>query len=64
MINRMCLITALGLAAAPVLRADVIQLRDKAAITGTILAEKKDQVVIDVGYTVLLVPRGQIVKIS
>lgn len=41
MINRMCLITALGLAAAPVLRADVIQLRDKAAITGTILAEKK-----------------------
>jgi serine protease Do len=43
---------------------DTIQLKDKAAIVGTILAEKKDQVAVDVGYTILLVPRNQIAKIS
>ncbi len=43
---------------------DTIQLKDKAAITGTILAEKRDQVAVDVGYTILLVPRNQIAKIS
>lgn len=62
--KRIHLIAMLCLTVAPSVPADVIQLRDKAAITGTILAEKKDQVVVDVGYTVLLVPRGQIVKIS
>jgi serine protease Do len=44
--------------------ADLIQLKEKAAVTGKILAEKKDQVVVDVGYTVLLIPRNQVVKIS
>jgi serine protease Do len=44
--------------------ADVLQLKDKASITGKILAEKHDQVVVDVGYTVLVVPRNQIVKVS
>jgi serine protease Do len=44
-------------------RGDVVQLRDKAAVSGTILAEKRDQVVIDLGYTVLAVPRNQIVRI-
>ena len=44
--------------------ADVIQLKEKASITGKILAEKRDQVVVDVGYTVLIIPRNQIVKIS
>src|SRR6185437_40526 len=43
--------------------ADTLQLKDKAAITGKILAEKHDQVVVDVGYTVLVIPRNQIVKI-
>jgi len=43
--------------------ADTIQLKDKAAITGTILARKHDQVFVDVGYTVLVVPRNQIEKI-
>jgi serine protease Do len=41
-----------------------IQLKDKAAIVGTIVAEKRDQVAVDVGYTILLVPRNQIAKIS
>src|SRR5204863_665921 len=44
--------------------AETIQLKDKAAITGKVLAEKRDQVAVDVGYTVLVIPRNQIVKIS
>ncbi len=44
--------------------ADTIQLKDKAALTGKVLAEKRDQVVLDVGYTVLVVPRNQIARIS
>ena len=43
--------------------ADTIQLRDKAAIVGTILADKRDQLAVDVGYTVLVIPKSQIVKI-
>jgi serine protease Do len=43
--------------------ADTLQLRDKAAVSGAILAEKRDQVVMDLGYTVVTVPRNQIVRI-
>ncbi len=42
---------------------DTLQLKDKASVSGKILAEKKDLVVLDVGYTVLSVPRNQIVKV-
>jgi len=45
-------------------RADTVQLKDKAAVNGKILAEKRDQVVVDVGYTVLVIPRDSVVKIS
>jgi serine protease Do len=44
--------------------AETIQLKDKAAITGKILAEKADSIVVDVGYTVLVVPRSAISAIS
>jgi serine protease Do len=44
--------------------ADTIQLKDKAAVTGKILAEKPDAIVVDVGYTVLVVPRNVITNIS
>ena len=44
--------------------ADTIQLKGNDAVTGKILAEKPDAVVVDVGYTVLVVPRSAIVKIS
>ena len=44
--------------------ADVLQLKDQAAVTGKILAEKPDSVVVDVGYTVLVVPRSVIANIS
>jgi serine protease Do len=44
--------------------ADQVQLKDKSSVTGKILAEKKDQVYVDLGYTVLSIPRSQIIKIS
>ena len=44
--------------------ADVVQLKDKAAITGKVIAEKRGEVVVDVGYTWLIVPRSDIVKIT
>lgn len=53
----------LALSAGPA-AADELQLRDKAAITGRILAEKPDLVVVDVGYTVLLVPRKDVIRIT
>jgi len=60
--------TVIGLAlvfcSVPAVRADTIQLKEKAAITGKILTEKRDYVVVDIGYTVLTIPRNQIVKIS
>jgi serine protease Do len=43
--------------------ADIIQLKDKGSVTGKVLAEKRDQVVVDIGYTVLTIPRSQITKI-
>jgi serine protease Do len=47
-----------------VLGADTIQLKDKAALSGRILAEKRDLVAIDLGYTVVTVPRNQITSIT
>jgi len=43
--------------------ADVVQLRDKASVSGSILVEKRDQVVVDLGYTVVTIPRSQVVRI-
>jgi serine protease Do len=45
-------------------QAETIELKDKAAVSGKIVAEKPDQVFIDVGYTVLTIPRADIVRIS
>ena len=58
-------ITALAvLTAIPMGFAETLQLKDKTSVTGKILAEKKDQVVVDLGFTVLVVPKNQVVKIS
>jgi serine protease Do len=43
---------------------DIIHLKADAALAGKILAEKPEQVVLDVGYTVLSVPRDQIRTIT
>ena len=47
----------------PCLPADTLQLKD-AAVTGRILAEKPDSLVVDVGFTVLQIPRSAIVSVS
>src|ERR1035441_4301585 len=61
---RPCLfLSALVACGLPSALADTIQLKDKAAITGKVLTEKPDQIVVDVGYTVLVIPRNQVVKI-
>ncbi|HEV2394305.1 MAG TPA: trypsin-like peptidase domain-containing protein [Verrucomicrobiae bacterium] len=61
--NCLCL-CLLAICSAKAAHADTIELKDKAAVMGKILAEKRDQVAVDVGYTVLVIPRSQIVKIS
>ncbi|MGA2854150.1 MAG: trypsin-like peptidase domain-containing protein [Verrucomicrobiota bacterium] len=58
------MLLALVLCAANPAPADTLQLKGNGAITGKILAEKSDSVVVDVGYTVLVVPRSIITKIS
>jgi len=45
-------------------QADTLQLKQSAAIAGRILAEKPDVLVVDLGYTVLLVPRSEVVEIT
>jgi serine protease Do len=58
-----CFLTAavyVGLPAA----ADTLYLKENAVITGRILSEKRDAVVVDVGYTVIVIPRNQITKIN
>ena len=63
MLIRSTALALLILYGAPTTFADVLQLKDKAAIAGKILAEKRDQVIVDLGYTVLAVPRNQIIRI-
>src|SRR5439155_23602028 len=63
MLIRSTALALLILLGAPATFADVLQLKDKAAVAGKILAEKRDQVIVDLGYTVLAVPRNQIIRI-
>jgi len=57
----LAVLLAAGLPSAP---ADVVELKDQSAITGKVLAEKREAVIVDVGYTVLVIPRSAITKIS
>jgi serine protease Do len=50
-------------AAACCVAADVLELGEEAAVVGKILAETREQIVVDVGYTVLLVPREHVVRL-
>jgi serine protease Do len=63
MLNQIVLTATLASGGLSASALDVVQLKDQATITGQILAEKRDQVAVDVGYTVLVVPRDQIVSI-
>jgi serine protease Do len=62
--SKLIVLPAMLLACALGARADTIQLKDQAAITGTVLAEKPESVAVDVGYTVLVIPRKDIVQIT
>jgi serine protease Do len=64
MLNRWFCWVTLVLCGSYVAEAEVIQLKDNAVITGKVLAEKPDQVAVDVGYTVLVVPRSEIISIQ
>lgn len=64
MVKKCLSVLALGLCASQAVTADTIQLKDKAAVVGRVLAEKPEIVAVDLGYTVLVIPRNQIVKIT
>ena len=38
-------------------------MKDNAAVTGKVLAEKSDHIAVDIGYTVLVIPRSQVLAI-
>jgi hypothetical protein len=63
MLTRLSGSVALAATLCTVWGADTIQLKDQASITGTVIADKNDQVAVDVGYTILMVPRSAITKI-
>ena len=44
--------------------ADTLQLKDTAAVTGKILVEKSDAFVVDLGYTVLVIPRSAVTGVT
>jgi serine protease Do len=59
----LCFVAAGALAVTP-LAAEVFQLRDGASIRGQLLTEKPRQYVVDVGYTVLLIPRDAVLEVK
>jgi serine protease Do len=59
---KQCIGSFLALYCATALGATV-ELKGKGSVTGTILAEKRDQIIIDIGYTVLVIPRNQVLKL-
>lgn len=64
MLSQTTWVLALFLGCASASAADLLQLKENASITGRILTEKPDQVVVDIGYTVLVVPRSEILNIT
>ncbi len=63
MLRPIAALLALTVGLAEPVMADVVQLKDNAAVTGKILVEKPDLVVVDLGYTVLAIPRSQVERI-
>ncbi len=60
-IATVALLAGLGLNTAS---AETVVLKEKSSVTGKILAEKRDAVIVDLGYTVLTIPRSQIARIA
>ena len=59
-----CLCLWLTVGTAVAVSGETLRLKDKASISGRILEEKRDQIYIDVGYTVLSVPRSQVLRVE
>lgn len=59
---RFVLLAAMGAALAA--HAEVVQLRDGTSITAKVVAEKKDQLFVDVGFSVLGIPRSEILQVT
>lgn len=59
----LCLLAA-GVAGALPAAGEVLQLRDGASLSGRLLAEKPAHYVVDVGYTVLMVPREAVLSVT
>jgi serine protease Do len=65
MLRKFVFMSALGFCVgAKAVQADTVQLKDNSAVVGKILIEKRDQVVVDIGYTVLVIPRSDIERIA
>ena len=62
-LNKVISVATLLAVSAASISADVVELKDAAAISGKILAEKRDAVIVDVGYTVLSIPKSAVAKI-
>src|SRR6185436_14537628 len=62
MLNRPIFVSAL-IALNVSIFADTLELKDNASITGRVVAEKNDDIAVDVGYTILMVPRSAISKV-
>jgi serine protease Do len=58
------LTAALGLAAAPAFALSTVKLKSGASIQGDILTERADRVVVDLGFTVISIPRDEIERIT
>jgi len=44
--------------------ADTIQLKEGGSISGKVLAEKPDQLAVDIGYTILVIPRDKVMSVE
>jgi serine protease Do len=55
----LCLLVVMANLAA---QATTLELKGMAAVTGRILEVKKDEIIIDIGYTVLAIPKNQVLR--
>src|SRR5688500_9819151 len=61
---RRCLRTGILAFPAALVSADVVELKDEASMKGRVIAEKSEHVAVDVGYTILTIPRSASTKIT
>jgi Trypsin-like serine proteases, typically periplasmic, contain C-terminal PDZ domain len=64
MLRKSVLLPGIVLCSGLLLEAETIQLKDKSAVTGRIVAENRREIVVDLGFTFLTIPRDQISKIA